>query len=452
MIFHEVYIGKNKDILAMERQLGKYRSKYMSSNIIKRNNAYYDEDLRKFERMVEDFFGFDCFELMIEDVKMGNAFTYPLGMKFDVINPKKMVISNSKGFKFKKEAKYAGIVCVYSGLMFNKEFTDEEIMSVILHEIGHNFQSALNEQVGILTGYHKALLIPALFLQVIKDPTQIFSAVGAVVNATNFFQRVDTKLTRHLVDTNPIFKFAGVVCNRISDIITNLKLEVNSLANASTLGLLSVVFALYGSFVTIMSMILNPIVALTISLPIKTKDRMGEQIADNFATIYGYGPASARVTTKLQDGKSANLLITDKAMSNIPVLGKLYQMNKDIALIILMQFDEHPQDINRISSQIAMLENELQRSNLKPEMKKRIQNDLKILKKDTNAYLQAANNLNDDKVVYNLYSKFLAENSSGKLKEYLDGKAQTPLSDADEYKEKDMFNQYDDIFNKVYVK
>lgn len=450
MIFHEVYIGKNKDILAMERQLGKYRAKYMSGM---KGDAYYDEDIRKFESMVEDYFGFDCFQLLVKDIKIGNAFTYPLGMRFDIKNPKKMIISNSKGFKFKKEAKYAGIVMVYSGLMFNREFTDEEIMAVILHEIGHNFQSALNEQVGILNGYHKALLIPVLFLQVLMDPLNgITDIVSTILGLTNTARKINIKLTRYLIDINPIFKFAATVCNQTSDIITNLLLEGNSLKDILTLGIFNVAYAVYGSMVTVLNFLVHPLIAALISLPIKTKNKMEEKIADNFATIYGYGPAQGRALAKLEDSEKSNLMVFDSIMRKIPVLGKLYQMNSDIAYIIIMQFDEHPHNVYRISSQIAMLENELKKSDLKPEMKKRIQNDLKQLKKDTNAYLQTSNGIRDNNFIAKAYAKFLAENSSGRLRDYLDGKAETPLSVANRGSEENMFNQYDDIFDRVYTK
>ena len=47
-------------------------------------------------------------------------------------------------FKFKKEAGYAAIVCIYAGLIFNPNYSTEEIMAIIMHEIGHNFQEAIS--------------------------------------------------------------------------------------------------------------------------------------------------------------------------------------------------------------------------------------------------------------------------------------------------------------------
>lgn len=36
---------------------------------------------------------------------------------------------------------------VFSGIIFNDEFTTPEVMAIILHEIGHNFQAAISRKM-----------------------------------------------------------------------------------------------------------------------------------------------------------------------------------------------------------------------------------------------------------------------------------------------------------------
>lgn len=60
---NEVYFGKTPELIAIENQLDIFRNKYIGKYIdFKSNN---DPDLLKFNRMIEDFFGFGCFNLYI---------------------------------------------------------------------------------------------------------------------------------------------------------------------------------------------------------------------------------------------------------------------------------------------------------------------------------------------------------------------------------------------------
>ena len=48
--------------------------------------------------------------------------------------------------KYTKEAKFCTIICITEGLLFDKEFTEGEIVGVLLHEIGHIYTySRFNE-------------------------------------------------------------------------------------------------------------------------------------------------------------------------------------------------------------------------------------------------------------------------------------------------------------------
>ena len=143
---NEVYFGKTPEILAMEKQLHKFRSKYMG-RYISNISVNSDEDLLKFNRMVEDYFGFGCFTLHIQNEIMPNAFTLPLDYRIDVGLTSNSIEKGVNHFKLNKKLDYTGIVYITSAVMFNSDFTTPEVMAVILHEIGHNFYFALSKKI-----------------------------------------------------------------------------------------------------------------------------------------------------------------------------------------------------------------------------------------------------------------------------------------------------------------
>ena len=102
----EVYIGKTKELLLAETQLDIFRKKYMSKYVFNtRVNS--DKDLLKFDRMMEDIFGFGCFTLHIHNQPSVSAFTMPIDFRCDYKNPTDNIIADKNGFKFKKEYSYA---------------------------------------------------------------------------------------------------------------------------------------------------------------------------------------------------------------------------------------------------------------------------------------------------------------------------------------------------------
>ena len=142
---NEAYFGKTSEILAIEQQLHIFRNKYMGSYVLN-TGVNSDPDLIKFDRMMEDYFGFGCFTMKIINEPLVNGMTCPVDYRFDVNRSADDLIATKKGFKFKKEFDYSLLMYTYSGVIFNDEFEDGEIMALILHEVGHNFNSALNKK------------------------------------------------------------------------------------------------------------------------------------------------------------------------------------------------------------------------------------------------------------------------------------------------------------------
>ena len=79
---NEVYFGKTPELQKIENQLGKFRSKYME-NYIKTPLINKDPDLLKYNRMMEEYFGFGIFSLSIIEIPKVNAYTISVSGTFD---------------------------------------------------------------------------------------------------------------------------------------------------------------------------------------------------------------------------------------------------------------------------------------------------------------------------------------------------------------------------------
>lgn len=164
----EVYFGKTPEVVAMEEQLRIVRHKYYKNQKADPNG---DPDLIKFNRMVEDFFGFGCFGLTIVLDPIPSTLSIPIDYSFSAARRSNNFSVNEKTYKFKKEFDYACIICMTSGLFSNPYFTTGEVMSCILYELGHNFYSCMEKNNGILSGIYSA----TLWASAIQSAVQNFS-------------------------------------------------------------------------------------------------------------------------------------------------------------------------------------------------------------------------------------------------------------------------------------
>ena len=87
---NEVYFGKTPELIAIENQLDIFRNKYMNRYVFNMS-VNSDSDLLKFDRMMEDFFGFGCFTLHIHNQAACTAFTFTFSSDL-IISPSFMYV------------------------------------------------------------------------------------------------------------------------------------------------------------------------------------------------------------------------------------------------------------------------------------------------------------------------------------------------------------------------
>ena len=390
-ILDEVYFGKQKELDSLQKLIGEYRRKYKNKFNMIGAAANTDKMLLKINREFEKFFGFGNFSLFIVDLPNINAFTFAIDNRYDAKLPKNQLI-NAETFKFSKEADFACIVCVYAGLMFNTTlFTDEEIMAIILHEIGHNFYAALTSANAIFSSCNRAVNFISAVLDV-KDtvmddgastPEKVLNLASTGVGEYFKLDLLVTKAIKKIKSTighknaNKTFYDAlhcFYIAFAIMDFLPKYMKILRMLENLPD----TVIKGTKDVFKTLAKYWAKQTID-TAKDPIHILRLFGgfrnERTADNFATMYGYGPALHSALSKMELGDLSDKQISEMSSSLI-FIGNLFDTLILPYRLITLAMDPHPLNIQRTTDQIRMLEEELKKSNLDPKMKKRIQKDI----------------------------------------------------------------------------
>lgn len=404
MIFNEVYFGKTKEIIKAEQQLDVFRKKYMGKYVMNMK-VNSDPDLLEFDRIMEDIFGFGCFTIHIHNQALANAFTLPIDFRIDV--NRNDIIADEKGFKFNKDADYACICGIYSGLIFNDQFTTPEVMAIILHEVGHNFNSAINNKSGVLVDFYKSLVF---FINLL-----CFNVPG-LVKSTNSWRKFLDKTGKkwRIEDRMPVVVYDAF--NQVLNCVRAGANTINDIARIFSLGTLTLFVCLYDFGITLLQNI-NNIPGVIIKLFGKKLMYGSELSADNFATMYGYSADLATALDKLGGKEGASASAVMKAFDQIPVISTIMHFVEYPAFILFGLLDEHPNDMARIRDQIDMLNYELQREDLDPKMRNIIKQDLALCNEAFYALIDMSEGIKDPYIARKIYND-MVKGSTFKDKAY----------------------------------
>lgn len=397
----EVYIGKTKELLLAETQLDIFRKKYMSKYVFNtRVNS--DKDLLKFDRMMEDIFGFGCFTLHIHNQPSVNAFTMPIDFRCDYRNPTDNIIADKNGFKFKKEYSYAAILGIYSGLIFNPAFTTPEVMALLLHEIGHNFNSALNKSNGTFTNI---IVTIETFISIMSGSP--LALINTIKNSNQMRMALDTA-GKNMREKNAIPVIVYDAFKQLQSVLNTTTLTINDILRVGSLGTLTIITALYNCVRSALMYIINPanIITKIIGLNIKYKS---ELTADNFPTIYGYGPELASALNKFEGAEGDSSSIIMRSFNKIPVLSTIMHCNEIPVFFLAQMFDEHPHSTARIKDQLDLLNLELSKQDMDPKMVDRIKKDIKECNKSLNRLTDITTGIKDPYIGKRLYNYILSK-------------------------------------------
>ena len=305
-----------------------------------------------------------------------NAFTIPSGFATfsrDKNNPK--LVDPSKLFLN---------VNVDVALIYLLKLTPEELMAIILHEIGHCFDAStlmfLSNFTIDINNIEKSVKESILGIMLKGPLSKIYVTLNKVFSSllakSKFLQSFWNNYL-YLINMWQSFMYK---IQRVTTKMPSAKFIAANWVNPRQL------FG-YGS----------------------------EKFADSFASSYGYGPALSTAFTKMETEEKNGIV---GAVSKIPVLNIGYDMVRTASSVmtLLITADPHPSNVSRVQSQVNKLKRDLKDPNLDPEVRKMIQADINSIEDTINSRLiNMKENAKEGRVVSTLYNMMIIKGFNGKL-------------------------------------
>lgn len=433
---NEAYFGITPDLERIIKTLHNFRSKYMvdSDRAYVRNHhenmkskVNTDPDLIKFNRLMEDFFGFGIFNLSIMPSKQGNAYTVSAPIRSNRPLKESDLRRGKNGIMYNKSANVRCCVFISSGIIFNADYTDKEIMAIILHEVGHNFahfESKTIQTTDIVDRLLKPIDVIMIVIQSVMELE--FEGIKLALlytsdNTYDLYYKVLDKIFSNKTLSGIYDEFTSAY-NQFDDILTDIMYTLNRYIPASPANIIK--------FITNK---LNPIALLKLISGFKN-----EKIADNFPTMYGLGPDLGTALDKLEQtpltrNSIANFAATTPVLSHISDL-----MNLPVSFITYL-FNEHPYNASRIKNQMRYLKAEIKKEDIDPKMKKDLQDQIDQIDNymtDIMTKVEAT----DPKICLRIYKLVMLKIFDGDVRQAI----ANIIDDDDKYNKK-----YDNLYNRV---
>lgn len=346
---NETYFGKSKELEIIEKSFDK---------AIQSKDKIDASSLGVVAKQLQKKFGFDNVSIGIDKSPGLNAYTY-----IDIADIKKMKIKTSEGYKA-LPGNTCSILVVFSPAMLSGVLSGKELTAITLHEIGHQFASKriLNSSsLRYMASYIRGLSELDKIIRIASQET------NSIADMFMMIRRVISKLTEDAV-------FA------IKYVINTLILLKDILKTPT----LKDTYNLIGDS-TKSNRIMNYIKNFDkVKKPIKVHD-LEEEMADSFATIYGYGPELASALTKIEASDiDEEFDPYDNSFYNLYIYIPIYTL---LSYICTSDPGIAIQTSRRVYAQLLTLRKEMNDINTDAKTKKRILADIDELEKVYGKYI-----------------------------------------------------------------
>ena len=346
---NETYFGKSKELEIIEKSFDK---------AIQSKDKIDASSLGIVAKQLQKKFGFDNVSIGIDKTPGLNAYTY-----IDIADIKKMKIKTSEGYKA-LPGNTCSILVVFSPAMLSGVLSGKELTAITLHEIGHQFASKriLNSSsLRYMASYIRGLSELDKIIRIASQET------NSIADMFMMIRRVISKLTEDAV-------FA------IKYVINTLILLKDILKTPT----LKDTYNLIGDS-TKSNRIMNYIKNFDkVKKPIKVHD-LEEEMADSFATIYGYGPELASALTKIEASDiDEEFDPYDNSFYNLYIYIPIYTL---LSYICTSDSGVAIQTSRRVYAQLLTLRKEMNDINTDAKTKKRILADIDELEKVYGKYI-----------------------------------------------------------------
>lgn len=346
---NETYFGKSKELEIIEKSFDK---------AIQSKDKIDAASLGIVAKQLQKKFGFDNVSIGIDKSPGLNAYTY-----IDIADIKKMKIKTSEGYKA-LPGNTCSILVVFFPAMLSGVLSGKELTAITLHEIGHQFASKriLNSSsLRYMASYIRGLSELDKIIRIASQET------NSIADMFMMIRRVISKLTEDAV-------FA------IKYVINTLILLKDILKTPT----LKDTYNLIGDS-TKSNRIMNYIKNFDkVKKPIKVHD-LEEEMADSFATIYGYGPELASALTKIEASDiDEEFDPYDNSFYNLYIYIPIYTL---LSYICTSDSGIAIQTSRRVYAQLLTLRKEMNDINTDAKTKKRILADIDELEKVYGKYI-----------------------------------------------------------------
>lgn len=346
---NETYFGKSKELELIEKSFDK---------AIQSKNKIDASSLGIVAKQLQKKFGFDNVSIGIDKSPGLNAYTY-----IDIADIKKMKIKTSEGYKA-LPGNTCSILVVFSPAMLSGVISGKELTAITLHEIGHQFASKriLNSSsLRYMASYIRGLSELDKIIRIASQET------NSIADMFMMIRRVISKLTEDAVFA---IKYVINTLILLKDILKTPTLkDTYNLIGDST------------KFNRIMNYIKN---FDKVKKPIRVHD-LEEEMADSFATIYGYGPELASALTKIEASDiDEEFDPYDNSFYNLYIYIPIYTL---LSYICTSDSGIAIQTSRRVYAQLLTLRKEMNDINTDAKTKKRILADIDELEKVYGKYI-----------------------------------------------------------------
>lgn len=368
-VVSENYVGRTRDIVKLQQTIDKARAKYMrEDNPFMDFRPFVDKDITRIGDAIADAFNFKVVDFSISPDMIVNACTYPCGYsveRFFQYGASDVNLKN--GYKFKNKT-MSSVIMVTKGAWCNKAFTDEEICALILHEVGHNFNHVVNDFV-------KTYMSTIVIVQLITSFGLSYFIVDPAMKV-----RINK-----IIRSSKILSLLGLGLKTTIAIKQWIRMELNVLIDSLSLG------TLRGPM--LISNFIRRLEKDPLSIPGRLVNKIGgtgmEILSDNFAADFGYGAQLSSALMKMDLDKRGNGTAVQFVRKSIPIWDDLYQVLGVPSTILMGMFGTHPMNPKRVSIIVNNLNEELNKANLSPAMKKEIQAQIDDVKDVVDLYTKA---------------------------------------------------------------
>lgn len=423
-VYGEAYFGKTKEFKQMEECIQKLKDEYQDS-FLHLGNIENNSNWQKLRKLLEDKFGFYSLSLILKRDSLPNACTYPVSCTIDGAAQMSKYAVVDKGLKYNKNCKCCTLVYVTDTLFFNEKLTSAEVLSVLLHEIGHNFDEVCYKHLCAFN------VIDSIFYAVfvlINNPLHFYEAFLMFTGGRRIYSQFMNSIQ-------------GCTLWVFFDFIGNLESIPIGIAYKIFLPIIKPI--IYG--LSTIYNIIDPIAPFVLACDGYQK----EQFADKFVAIHGYGPEYASAMGKLED-EINNLGIT-WGINRIPIIAHFYQaLTVATSFLGKSRLDPHPDYAARMMAIMNVIEKDLDKDkSIDAKTKQQAKKDIARIRQNVKDYLDDAKNENsfgDD--VQKAYQKWLLNMFPGKgdirssLRPDNDQKINQALEEIRKRKNKPTYNEW----------